>query len=330
MAKAKMAKRRCRVRHAGDCSGFAQRDTARERMGEPKSSNDFKPAMRELVQRGLTFTLFCQSGRPETTNLAWPVPPSHLHVLACALARLIIGDFARPSFRVAVSPVARPATILSLLYFELLCHLSLRHFEVPYHARTPRSTQGVARPQTLPSSIRTARFTPGNNRHHTIKSPPSTFSTGNLRPTYTMTAPALRHSGSGNARSSELWRLVPGSKNCPSLFMQWRNRELRDMGSDLTSSSLAHDINADARRPVSLPSVLDALSRVSPVHAIGPPADARRAVADLKRSGADFIKLQSLSRAKWSSHRKEAKNKLPFEGTCRFRGRRDVRPEGKF
>ena len=114
----------------------------------------------------------------------------------------------------------------------------------------------------------------------------------------------------------------PGSKEIVlPLFIANGVTGVRDMGSDLNVvQSWRNDINAGRlvgpRIFTSGPMLDGPKPRFPSSIAIATPADARRAVADLKRSGADFIKLQSLiPREVVFAIAKEAKKQnLPFEG----------------
>src|SRR5205823_12053188 len=92
----------------------------------------------------------------------------------------------------------------------------------------------------------------------------------------------------------------PGSKEIVlPLFIANGVTGVRDMGSDLNVvQSWRNDINAGRlvgpRIFTSGPMLDGPKPRFPSSIAIATPADARRAVADLKRNGADFIKLQSL------------------------------------
>jgi imidazolonepropionase-like amidohydrolase len=114
----------------------------------------------------------------------------------------------------------------------------------------------------------------------------------------------------------------PGSKEIVlPLFIANGVTGVRDMGSDLNVvQSWRNDINAGRlvgpRIFTSGPMLDGPKPRFPSSIAIATPADARRAVADLKRSGADFIKLQSLiPREAVFAIAEEAKEQnIPFEG----------------
>ena len=114
----------------------------------------------------------------------------------------------------------------------------------------------------------------------------------------------------------------PGSKEIVlPLFIANGVTGVRDMGSDLNVvQSWRNDVNAGRlvgpRIFTSGPMLDGPKPRFPSSIAIATPADARRAVADLKRSGADFIKLQSLiPREVVFAIAKEAKKQnIPFEG----------------
>jgi imidazolonepropionase-like amidohydrolase len=114
----------------------------------------------------------------------------------------------------------------------------------------------------------------------------------------------------------------PGSKEIVlPLFIANGVTGVRDMGSDLNVvQSWRNDVNAGRlvgpRIFTSGPMLDGPKPRFPSSIAIATPADARRGVADLKRSGADFIKLQSLiPREVVFAIAKEAKKQnIPFEG----------------